>query len=302
MSTSQQTSANFLGLPDILPDIYRSSSVLDAVKKHIETLEKSIAKDPGNMNTMLLKNAFQQYHYYISKEADKNRQAFNLIHQNTVKNHPTLNIKTTSRIKSLLSFYDKCRSRLFSGLLLDDITDVYACRIIIDDAHIDQEELIKLCYNIMDETISFMISQGYMPCGSSMVKDTENFNPEVFPNIYIPKQSYLNPENERLVKDYIRSPKKDNAYQSLHAEFAHTSGRRFELQVRTCSMDHQAEYGPAAHTIYKKMQRQKNSVPTLNLDRKKVRMSFYNYTHNELTDNAGLEKSLFCLVRTYIPE
>ena len=94
--TAQQA-ANLLDLPDILPDIYRATSSLDAVRKHIETLEKEIAQHPGNMNAMLLKNSFEQYHYYISNLAQKNRQAFNSIHQNTVKKHPTLNIKTTAR-------------------------------------------------------------------------------------------------------------------------------------------------------------------------------------------------------------
>lgn len=63
-------------------------------------------------------------------------------------------------------------------------------------------------------------------------------------------------------KDYVLNPK-PNGYQSLHsthkvavspAAAASNDGNRqthFELQVRTASMHHKAEYGHAAHWSYK---------------------------------------------------
>ena len=63
-------------------------------------------------------------------------------------------------------------------------------------------------------------------------------------------------------KNYVQSPK-PNGYQSLHSTHkvavsplaaASNGGNRhthFELQVRTASMHHKAEYGHAAHWSYK---------------------------------------------------
>ena len=293
-----QQSTNFLDLPDIRPDIYRASSALDAVKKHIETLEKEIAEHPGNMNAMLLKNSFEQYHYYISNLAKKNRQAFNSIHQHTVKQHPTLNIKTTARKKSVISYYNKARRNLADGRSLD-IPDIYACRTIIDDTSISPEELLKLCYTIMDENITYMVSLGYTPSAASEPKDTKNFDRANFPDIFIPERSYIDPMKKKYIRDYIFSPKADSGYQSLHALFIDKSGRHFEYQVRTQLMDHHAEYGIANHQVFKEKQLQSRNIPALEIDRSKVHMSFYTYMYGELSDDAGLEKSSSCLLRTH---
>lgn len=51
-------------------------------------------------------------------------------------------------------------------------------------------------------------------------------------------------------KDYISTPK-PNGYQSIHTTLIGPLNRRIEIQIKSLKMDEQADYGVAAHWIYK---------------------------------------------------
>lgn len=116
------------------------------------------------------------------------------------------------RVKGLYSVYRKMRR---SGKKVHEIYDLLALRVVVLPMRADEQGEIAACYAVAD----------------AIKRHFDTF--------------------ESRAKDYIAAPKR-NGYRSVHLTVVPRGGSTpLEIQIRTEKMHHVAEYGAAAHWIYK---------------------------------------------------
>lgn len=120
-------------------------------------------------------------------------------------------VRIRGRVKGIFSL---ARKMARSGKSLDDIHDLLALRVIVQPRAAGDADEVAACYDVMAA-----VTEAW-----SVV--------------------------EARSKDYLANPKR-NGYRSLHSTVRSSSGTPLEVQVRTEKMHVLAEYGQAAHWIYK---------------------------------------------------
>ncbi len=116
--------------------------------------------------------------------------------------------RVVGRPKSVYSIWNKMKKK---GVAFEEVYDIFAIRIVIDNLYKNEKAICWKVYSIVTD--------------------------------------FYQPNPDRL-RDWISSPK-GNGYESLHTTVMGPKGRWVEVQIRTERMDEIAEKGFAAHWKYK---------------------------------------------------
>jgi GTP diphosphokinase / guanosine-3',5'-bis(diphosphate) 3'-diphosphatase len=148
-------------------------------------------------------------------------------------------VEITGRAKSIYSLWRKMQRK---NTTFDGIRDTQAIRIIIEDEGEADEAPVD---NLIDEATAPSRRDRKIAAQQRLMRD-----PSVqacYTALGVIHQLW--PPIPGEFDDYIAVPK-DNHYQSLHTAVQTTSGM-LEVQIRTRSMHRSAEFGVAAHWLYK---------------------------------------------------
>jgi len=176
----------------------------------------------ARMNELLMKRRIQ-YSKFLSPTV---RDFKELLERDPQIQEQRVRLRITGREKGMYSCWEKLRRKPAYRNNLDNIHDIIALRVVLDIDRLPTEteaeykvRANELCYHTLRVTRSL--------------------------------PHWAPPEGGRFIKDYIRYPK-PNGYQSLHTILVRCgTAVPLELQVRTRQMHAVAEFGMAAHWVYK---------------------------------------------------
>ena len=199
----------------------------------------------------------------------------------SVKNHVKLLIKT--RKKAFIGLNEKIRLFYPNS---DKVHDLVGFRLVLQTYPFDTIDTVLLCYKLLNEVIRFFyVEKEYNFLDAEPLIGAGT--PKV-PGIIIPseKNRLILKGFDNKVKDYIRYPKKDTAYQSLHTCVETLSGLVFEIQIRTFAMDVRAD-----HFAYKQ---QRYADSKIDLDYSKIVLPGIAFGKNNklICDHTGLLNSV----------
>lgn len=231
-------------------------------------------------NKLLYFNAIEDKLEHLKEEID----AFQTWIDHWCKKH-NCEVIFMIRRKGFIEFNKKIRLFLLDGLDLDLIRDLLGIRIILCTDKVDTLASIRLNYSFMNDAIKFFTIERkclFLDAEPKSGKSLNKFS-DIASQIYIPETSYLEPQFQPKVKDYVLDPKEDG-YQSLHAYVKTMDGFTFELQVRTYAMH---IWAGLYHSIHK-AERYSDTNINLNLENIILQGVSFNTDGNLLEDDIGL--------------
>ncbi len=211
-------------------------------------------------------------------ESQENLHRLNMIGEIIFKTLENINFmgEVEARAKSFLSFVRKIELLTHQKQPLDMLNDQIAVRIISFDS---TPNGVENCFKIAESINTNLINVGFMPC--SVFPKYSTFCQENYTDIYVPENK-LPPVLDGYCKDYISHPK-ENGYQSLHIIYQDSlTGRRFELQIRTCQMHLHAEKGDGDHSKYKSSRYEECDLPEIDYSKLHIEGISYQPIHSSL--------------------
>ena len=189
------------------------------------------------------------------------------------------------RKKNFIAYNSKIRLFLTNGLDLSTLRDLLGFKIALWTPKEDNLETQKLCYQLMNDLLNFLSTKRKALLLNAESRWGNPLDPEseVAQKIFVYDKSFLNPEFESKVKNYVLFPK-DTGYQGLHAYINTPAGIVFEIQVKTLAME---VFDESIHEKHKK-QRYANFKIALNYS--KINISGVIFDENDylICDLAGL--------------
>lgn len=246
--------------------LYSGDTVFRIIQKYIEDLRKEAKTSRNEVDMMHCNFLIQilellEHNEFLTAQSQKIRDFYMYM----VKKYPYLAFTFKGRIKSLIRAEEK-----FNGYIVEYIYDYYmenkkfphvsdlknklscfrdiiAYRIVISlpKCHLKEgqdrdEQEIKLLYEIANELLGFLEERGFSAEPARGVSESSS--------------ELLDDEVRPYYRDYI-SNGESSEYQSLHITFYDNIARCFmEVQLRTKTMDDNAEIGLANHLGYEKKQ------------------------------------------------
>lgn len=246
--------------------LYSGDTIFRIIQKYIEDLKREAKISHNEVDIMHCNFLIQilellEHNEFLTAQSQKIRDFYMYM----TNEYPYLAFTFKGRIKSLIRAEEK-----FNGYIVEYIYDYYmknkkfptisklknrlscfrdiiAYRIVISipKCHLKpgedrEEQEIKILYEIANILLGFLEERG--------------FTPEPARGVFESTSKLLDDEVRPYYRDYI-SDGKSSEYQSLHITFYDNIARCFmEVQLRTKTMDDNAEIGPANHLGYEKKQ------------------------------------------------
>lgn len=193
------------------------------------------------------------------------------------------------RKKNFIGYNSKIRLFLSNGFDLSAIRDLFGFKIVLCTYSKDNIDTQKLCYQLMNDLLIFFSTKRkcLLLNADSRLGEPLNPNSETAKKIFVCNESFLQPEFEIKVKNYVLFPK-NTGYQGLHAYIRTPDGMVFEIQVKTLSME---IFDEAIHEEHKK---QRYANFKIALDYSKINISGVVFDENNylICDFAGLLTSV----------